>query len=163
VPLARVSLVLRQLVAEGVSLRNLRDILQALVQHAETEKDDDALVQRVRNALGRQITARLRGNQPELPIWTLATGLQDRLTQGLRTVGSTQVFAPDPELVRALQQAIAQQLGANASAALLVTQDLRRHVRRLLAPSQPMLAVLAPSELDPAERIRMAGTVELHG
>ena len=56
VPLPRVADVLRRLVGEGVSIRNLRDILEALAEAGQRDKDVHALSEFTRVALRRQIS-----------------------------------------------------------------------------------------------------------
>ena len=55
-PLQRVADVLRRLVSEGVSIRNLRDILEALAEVGQRDKDVHALTEFARVALRRQIS-----------------------------------------------------------------------------------------------------------
>ncbi|MEL6477473.1 MAG: type III secretion system export apparatus subunit SctV, partial [Pseudomonadota bacterium] len=58
VPLPKLADVLRRLVEEQVSIRNLRIVLEALVEWGQKEKDPVLLAEYVRGALGRQICNR---------------------------------------------------------------------------------------------------------
>ncbi|MBC8074155.1 MAG: flagellar biosynthesis protein FlhA, partial [Deltaproteobacteria bacterium] len=57
-PMTEVIKVLRNLLREGVGIRDLRTILEALADHASTVKDTDVLTELVREKLGRQIVSR---------------------------------------------------------------------------------------------------------
>ena len=55
-PMGTVIQVLRKLLAEGVSIRDLRTILEALADHAPATKNADDLVEMVRQRLARRLT-----------------------------------------------------------------------------------------------------------
>ena len=55
-PMGTVIQVLRKLLAEGVSIRDLRTILEALADHAPATKNADDLIEMVRQRLARRLT-----------------------------------------------------------------------------------------------------------
>ena len=128
-PLQRVADVLRRLVSEQVSIRNLRDILEALAEASQREKDVHALTEFTRVALRRQISHSV-APQGKLPVVMLQPPLEEMLRQAVRVSGGVAQLALDPETARRVCDAIAGAVQRHKPAALA-----HRH-RRALAPAQ---------------------------
>lgn len=172
-PMPRVAEVLRRLVAESVSIRNLRDILEALADAAQREKDVLALTEFARVALRRETSYRL-APQGRLAALLLEPALEELLRQSLRTSGGVTQLAIDPDKGRAIAAAVAGAVGrANraatpgAAVAIVTAIDVRWHLRKLVEADcfdTPVLSYheLAPTlELDVFERIALAGATTL--
>ena len=144
--------VLRLLVAEGVSVRWLAEILEAIAPLAATESAH-TLAERARRALARRISHQLApdGN---LHVLRLSPEVEEALADGLRRRGQDEVLALSPDLAREIEAAIARAHERAPIPHALVTQDeLRRHVRTLVADVAPDLAVVSPHELMPGLRL----------
>ena len=142
--------VLRRLLQEGVSVRNLRGVLETL---ASPTVDGDAalLAERCRQALARWICHR------HAPSGALFAWLVDpALEETLRTRSVDGAPALEPERVQALLEAVAA-LVEDGRAVLLASGDVRRPLRALCEGAFPEVAVLAYAELDPALRVKPLG------
>jgi len=73
--------VLQRLLAEWVPIRDLMLILEALSDHAGQQLSLDALVEKVRERLGRTITQRYLNPQGELPVFMLDSELEQRMSE----------------------------------------------------------------------------------
>src|SRR5882672_4197058 len=91
-PVARVAEVLRRLVSESVSIRNLRDILETLSEAGQREKDVHALTEFARIALKRQVSHAV-APQGRLRAVLLEPALEDRLRQAVRASGGVAQLA----------------------------------------------------------------------
>jgi type III secretion protein V len=150
VPLPLLADVLRRLLHEGVSVRNLRGVLEALAAPG-VEGDAAALAERCRQALARWICHR------HAPSGALFAWLVDpALEEALRTRVVEGAPALEPEKVQALLEAVAA-LVEDGRAVLLASGDVRRPLRALCEGAFPEVAVLAYGELDPALRIKPLG------
>ncbi len=150
VPLPVLTDVLRRLLHEGVSVRNLRGVLETL---ASPGVDGDAalLAERCRQALARWISHR------HAPSGALFAWLVDpALEETLRTRAVDGAPALEPERVQALLEAVAG-LVEDGRAVLLASGDVRRPLRALCEGAFPEVAVLAYAELDPALRVKPLG------
>jgi flagellar biosynthesis protein FlhA len=78
-PLGTVLKVLQALLREGVSVRDLRTILETLAEFGTGTKDSEALTEYVRQALYRTITERIKGSQGDVPLFTLDRTLKRQL------------------------------------------------------------------------------------
>lgn len=148
VPLSLLTEVLRRLVAENVSIRNLRAILDALVAPT-TEGDALALADACRRALSRQLTHQYAPNGP-----LFAFLVDPSVEEALRTSGPRNALEPND--ANAIVEG-ARRIAPNGKAVLLASPDVRRPLRRLLEGVLPEVAVLTYGELEAELQIRPVG------
>jgi type III secretion protein V len=148
--------VLRRLVEEGISLRNLRDILGALAEWAPQERDPVALTEHVRVALRRAITYRHAGDGGVLAAYLLDPMIEDAIRDAVQKTATGSYLALEPQISRDIIQAVGRAVGPDGSngAVLLTSVEIRRYVRRLVELDHPGLAVLSFQELAPEAQIR---------
>lgn len=155
--------VLRRLVAEGVSIRDLRAVLGALAEWGRTEKDPLLLTEYVRAALKRQITFQHTRGQKSLPVWLLDTTVEDAVHGAVVKTQTGSYLALEPDLLRDILQAVRLALGGRepgAPPAVLVTRmEIRRYVKRLIEVEHPEVAVLSHQELSPEVHLEPMGTI----
>jgi type III secretion protein V len=150
VPLPVLTDVLRRLLHEGVSVRNLRGVLETLASPA-VEGDAAVLAERCRQALARWISHR-HAPSGALFAWLVDPALEETLRT--RTVDGAPAL--EPERVQALLEAVSV-LVEDGRAVLLASADVRRPLRALCEGAFPEVAVLAYAELDPALRVKPLG------
>ena len=148
-PTSVIAEVLRMLADEGVSLRNLRDIVQALAQAGQTCREPALLLQMVRPAIRRQIVAPLVRNG-RLAVMMVGSAAEASIRQTLTEVEGTQRLAITPLQMRNMIDLIERESAAGNAAALLTARDLRRPMRLLLAGDLHHLPVLSFNELVPS-------------
>ncbi|ATB49785.1 flagellar biosynthesis protein FlhA [Corallococcus macrosporus] len=149
VPLPLLTDVLRKLLQEGVSIRDLRAILEALVSPT-TEGDAVALAERCRQALRRYLSHKFA---PTGPLYAYL--VDPEVEEVLRGMGP-RGLAPDPERVAEILEGV-RQVATEGRAVLLTAPDVRRPLRRLCEGAFPDVAVLTYGELDGALQIRPIG------
>ena len=159
-PMQRVADVLRRLVAEGVSIRNLRDILEALAETGQREKDAHALTEFARIALKRQLSHQVAPNG-HLRALLLLPELEDTLRQAVRTSGGVSQLALEPELSRRLVDSIAASVVRHQPQAIVCAIDVRWHVRKLIEPECFDTPVLSFHELMPTLQLEVADRLAL--
>ena len=152
--------VLRRLVEEGVSIRPLREVLEALALHAPTEKDPVTLTELVRGALRRQITHRYaRGGT--LAVTLLDPSIEDAVREAIQRTAAGSYLALSPDVARDILDAVKReiQVEPGTDAVLLTQADVRRFVRRLVEGDLPDLVVLSYQELAPEVVVQPLGRV----
>ena len=158
-PLSVVVRVLQSLLAEKVPLRQMRQIVEALLEHGAHSQDPAVLTAAVRTALGRFIVQELNGLDPELPVYTLAPALERVLQDSVSGQGA----ALEPGLAERLHQnlsdCVAQQESRGEPAVLLVPGGIRATLARLVRHSVPALSVLAYTEVPEDKRLRLVGAI----
>lgn len=157
-PLARLAEILRRLVEEEVPIRNLRDVLEALADAAQREKDVFALTEMARIALRRQ-TSHRAAPDGVLRAVLLTPEFEDRLRAAVRVANGQSTLALDPADAQAAMQRLAQAVRACGPAALLTAVDLRRHVRKLVEAECFDTPVLSYHELMPTLRLDVLARV----
>ncbi|MCA9530161.1 MAG: FHIPEP family type III secretion protein, partial [Myxococcales bacterium] len=161
VGLALLTDVLRRLVEEGVSVRPLREILEALATYAPNERDPVTLTELVRGSLRRHIS-HLHAPDGTLRAHMLDPAIEDVVREAIQhtATGSYLALAPDlAEEVLAHARRVAT--GTGGRFVLLAQPDVRRFVRRLLEVEVPGAVVLSYPELDPAVRVETLGRLSL--
>ena len=160
VSLVALAEILSTLVEEGVPVRDLRRILEAL---AGARGDEPAaLAEQVRVALGRTISHTFA------PDGCLRALVLDPSVEGVvrdSIQSGSGRLAMEPDLGRDLVAAVERSLppGRAAPPVVLTRQDVRRHMRQLLADRQPPIAVLSFDELTPDVTVETVGTVRPEG
>jgi type III secretion protein V len=161
-PLQRVAEVLRRLVSEGVSIRNLRDILEALAEVSQRDKDVQALTEFSRVALRRQVSHQV-APQGRLGALMLQPQLEEMLRQSVRVSGGVSQLALEPETARRLCDAIVASVARHKPAALVTAIDVRWHVRKLIEPECFDMPVLSYHELMPSLQLEVLDRIGVPG
>ena len=163
--LGTVQRVLQRLLREGLPVRDLVTILEALSDAAESTKDVELLVEHVRRSLSHVIAQMLGGPQRAVHAITLGPRLEVALMHlfSPRAREGGPVMEPD-DLTRALQSLhqIAEETQEGGQLPPLVTPPaLRVGVRRLIEPVLPRLPVISLSELPTQTPLHTLRTWEL--
>jgi flagellar biosynthesis protein FlhA len=151
--------VLRNLLAERVSIRNLRAILEGVASVVPHSKDIGALSEAARTALGRQITAGIADDGGVLHALVCDREMEHLLRTSIAPNGS---LAPEPVVFQALIRQLADMAasgGGRQTPCLLVADDLRRPIRELISVQLPDISVLAVRELDRQIDLKVVGTI----
>jgi flagellar biosynthesis protein FlhA len=164
VTLAEVQRVLRDLLEEGVSVRNLSKIFEVLTEKVRTTRDPEALVEGCRQALGPTISASL-ATDGHLPVITLDPLLEQQLSELLRSSDSGSFLALAADKAEALTLAVAHRAREaereGEMPVLVCAAPLRPALRKLVRAAAPRLPVLSYAELGPQLRLDTRGVVNL--
>ncbi|MCX5744210.1 MAG: flagellar biosynthesis protein FlhA [Proteobacteria bacterium] len=150
--------VLRQLAREQVPIDDLAAILEAIAT-APANADVPTLVEHLRGQLRRQISARW-APRGQLAVYTIDAMIEDALRSAIDRRDGAQILALEPAIAQDIVAAARKQLG-DAPAVILASGDIRRHLRALLEPSLPDVAILAAHELAPGTSVRTSGRIEV--
>jgi len=165
VPLGVVLKVLQSLLREGVSIRDLRTILETLAEFGTTSKDPEALTEYVRQSLYRTITEKIRDSQGDVPLFTLDKSLEETVARSiLQTDQGTQLNI-DPKVTQtilaSLHDKIEEATSQGEKMVVLCSPVIRRHFKKLTEKFIPNMTVVSHNELSPEVNIRSLGTVRL--
>lgn len=155
--------VLRRLVAEHVSIRNLRRILLALLDWGRVENDTLMLSEYVRSALRDQISHTLARGQQTLVVFLLDQELEEEIRVATRhTLTGSFVDVPADRreaIVSSIRSAVAA-LGEGVQIPpILTTMEIRAGVQRLVQRAIPRLWVTSYQEMDPTKNIQPIGRI----
>ena len=157
--LGELTAVLRRLVAESVSIADLRPILERL-REENCDRDSGVATERVRHGLRRQLSARYTRDR-RIEALILDGDAEEAVRGAVRESAGAAVLRLEPDLADALLDSLRSELGGQPRAVLLAPGDLRRHVRRLVEGEFPRLPVLAYEELSPDVLVERVGTLRV--
>ncbi len=156
--------VLRLLLAEEVSIRNLPVVLEAIAEGRQVHKQPEALCEHVRQRLGFQLVAGLQRADGTLPLIQLAPEWEESFATYQMENGAEGLdVALPPELFNKLTAAVAEQLDTAAesgiSPAIVTSAPRRRFLRTVLAAKKITAPVLSFEEIGTEARPALVGTV----
>lgn len=165
VPLLLLSEVLRRLVEERVSIRDLRAILEALAQVAAADKDPLNLTEFVRAQLRRALTYELTQGERELGVVLLDGPIEETLRGSISRTAAGSFLTLSPAAGRDIVRAIRRALEAVESErpVLLAGPDVRRFLKKLIEIDLPDVRVASYAELLPEIAIKPLGKATLTG
>ncbi len=156
IPVATFQKVLQLLLEEGVHVRDIRTIIEAIAEHAPSVTDPAELARRVRLALAPAIVQQIYGPVKELEVIAIEPGLERLLMQALTGQGGA---ALDPGVAEMLSKSATdiaiRQEEKGVPACLLVPDAIRTAMARLLRRAAPRLQVLAHGEIPETHLIRI--------
>ncbi|SEK64093.1 type III secretion protein V [Roseateles sp. YR242] len=160
---AKVAEVTQRLLREGVSIRNMRLIMETLSDVGQRERDAAVLTEFVRHALREQICHEL-ATRGRLEVFVLDPDLEDLLTQSVRQGAAGSFLSLSPQessvVVDAIRETLSSQQDRRMASVIACAQDLRRFLRTLLEPDLPDVVVLSVGELSPEVTVSVRGTIE---
>ncbi len=156
--------VLRLLLEERVSIRNLSLIIEATAEARQLYGTVDGITEHVRQRLGFQLVAALRRPDGTIPLIQLAPEWEDTFTSyEIRSERSSGDVALPPDRFNELADGISEKLGqaasAGAYAAVVTTMRRRRFLRTVLAAKGIMNPVLSFEEIGIDARPALVGLV----
>jgi len=166
--LGKVQMVLKNLLREQISIRDLRTILEQLADYAPITQDADLLTEYVRHALARPITRQYQGSDGTLSVLTLDRTVEGVIEGSIQKNELSSYLALEPtvaeRLLARLKEAV-EALGPKleTSPVLLAPPGIRMHLRRFTERFMPDLVVLSHSEVLPSVQIRTLKVVSLGG
>jgi len=164
-PVQKITEVFQRLVQEGISIRNLRTILQSLIEWGQKEKDVILLTEYVRMSLKRYISYTYSGGQNILAVHMFDPSVEETVRKAIRQTSSGSYLALDPETMKQLTERVKEEVGdLNGSAqtpVLLTSMDIRRYVKKVIEMEIPRLPVLSYQELTPEINIQPLSRIRL--
>lgn len=161
-PLGNVVKVMQNLLNEGVSVRDLRTIVQTLLEYGTKSNDTEVLTAAVRIALKRMIVQEISGPELEIPVITLAPELEQMLHQSMQATGGDGPNI-EPGLAERMQQSLAdaaqKQEMVGQPAILLTSGMLRATLSRFVKYTIPNLRVISYQEIPDEKQIRIVSAV----
>ena len=161
-PLGTVVKVLQNLMHEGVAVRDMRSIIQTLVEYASKSQDPEVLTAAARITLRKFIVQELVGSAPEVPVITLAPELEQMLHQSMQMAGDDGAGI-EPGLAERLQKSLTdgaqQQEMAGDTPVLLTSGILRAVLAKFVKYTIPGLRVISYQEVPDDKQIKIVSSI----
>lgn len=164
-PTQKIGEILQRLVSEDISIRNLRAIMEALVEWGQKEKDSVLLTEYVRGSLKRHISHKYSAGRNMLPAYLLAPKVEETVRAAIRQTSAGSYLALDPavgkKLVDNIKKAVGKLPSSGPMPVLLASMDIRRYLRKLIEQDLYDLQVISYQELVPEVNIQPLARVDL--
>ena len=161
--LGAVQKVLKNLLSEEVSIRDLLTVIETLADYAPLTRDPDVLTEYVRQSLARAITSQFLTEEGSIPLMTVDGKLEQKLTDSITQTDQGSYMALDPNMAQRIISATEKGLGkftaVGARPVLLTSPIIRGHLKRFLDKFVPNVAVLSHNEIDTKARIYSLGVL----
>jgi type III secretion protein V len=165
VPLQKLTEIFRRLVQEQISIKDLRTILEALSEWAQSEKDTVLLTEYVRSSLKRYISYKYSQGQSILAVYLLDPEIEDMVRGAIKQTSAGSYLALDPDSVQlilhSMRTTVVPTPVGGQSPVMLTAIDVRRFVRKLIEGEFPDMAVVSYQEIVPEIRIQPLGRIQL--
>ena len=161
---AHLERILRNLLREGVPIRDLGTILETAVDALATTKDLDMVTENVRSALSRTITRRFC-EHGQLRVVTLDAEVEKRVIASLSKNEQGIYLAMGPDLMQQIVTQLADLIkkfnDLGQTPIVLTSQVIRVYFARMLAQFYPNLYVLAFNEITSDVQIQSLGNITM--
>jgi len=158
--------VVKNLLKEGVSIRDMRTILETLADYAGLTKDPDVLSEFVRQGLGRFIVDQFTMEDDSLSLITLDREVEDIIAEAIQSSDQGSYLAIEPNVAQQIItsiRAMSERCGmSGVQPVLLASPSIRRHVRKLIERFVPHLSVLSHNEIPQNVKIQSLGVVSIN-
>jgi flagellar biosynthesis protein FlhA len=163
--LSSLTQVLRNLVSEGIPLRDMRTILEGLIAETTKSKDPDELTNLIRPWLGRTIMQNLIEPDKPLTVMTLDPPLENMLQNTLAQSRKVGELVMDPKMAESLFKAIAEKQHVAEESGLppvlVVSPGIRAWLAKSLKPRAPGVVVLAYTEIPEDQDITVLAKISI--
>ncbi len=155
--------ILRRLVEEEVSIRDLKAVLQILCEWGRVEHDTLALTEQVRAGLKRKICYQISQGRPLLFVYRLDPEFEEMFRNSIRQSAAGAYLAMDPAHSQQVMESARLQIGnlpPGAQRPVIVTDsEIRRFVKKLLDFAIPDVTVLSYDQLTPQINLQPLGMI----
>ncbi|MCI8400237.1 MAG: FHIPEP family type III secretion protein, partial [Oscillibacter sp.] len=164
VSFATLEKVLRNLLREGVPIKDLGTILESLVEALSQGRDIDSATEQVRVALARTITRRFC-EDGQLRVITLDAEVEKKIIASLTRNEQGVYLAMGPELMQQIVSQLAVHIQKfnelSQTPIILVSQVVRGYFSKMITQFYPNLYVLSFNEITNTVQIQALGNITL--
>ena len=164
-PIHTIADIFRRMVAENISIRNMRLILEALVEWGQKEKDTVLLVEYIRSELKRYISHKYSSVQNIISAYILDQDLEEQVRSAIRQTSAGNYLALDTEVSHRIVIKVKQTVGDMSlkthRPVLLTAFDIRRYVRKIIENELYDLVVLSYQDLTPEVTVQPLDRIAL--
>lgn len=155
--------VLQNLLAEGISIRDLITIFETLADHATTTRDTDVLTEYVRQSLKRAISNKYFPANEETSVITLDPKIEQEIMGAVKQTEQGAYLTLDPERTRAIIEATEAEVSKlenlGKSAIVVTSPIVRMYYKKLTEEYLKDLIVVSYNEIESNVELQSVGMV----
>ena len=154
--------VLAMLLKEGIPIRDMETILEALSDHSSAMKDIDIMVEYVRQALKRTVTRRF-AEANSLRVITIDPRIEDMIVASVKKSDQGSYLSMDPETIQKIVAKTTDEVNKIKdiipTVIVLTSPIVRVYFKKMIDQFIPGLTVLSYSEIDGTTQIQSVGNI----
>ncbi|HZK19100.1 MAG TPA: flagellar biosynthesis protein FlhA [Treponemataceae bacterium] len=163
--MGQIQKVLQGLLREQVSIRNIVAIFETLADYADFAKSTELLVEKVRQALGRQICLQYVDENKILRVFTIQQNFLQKLVESRIDTVNGPIAAIEPELqhawITAVSNSVASAQGSGYMPVILCPEESRLLVKVSTQREMPNLVVLSVPEISNDIKLETLGEIKV--
>ncbi|MCK5788076.1 MAG: type III secretion system export apparatus subunit SctV [Chlamydiia bacterium] len=163
IPIQKIAEILKRLIAETISIKDMRAILESIVEHAQSEKNPSILVEYIRENMCKYITYRATMGQNILNVYIIDPGTEDLIRSSIKETSDGSYLALNPEysanIINSAKKVIKNPHKTNPT--VITTMDIRRFVYKILSSIIPNILVVSYQELEHDIETKPLGTISV--
>lgn len=160
-PISKITETLQRLVAEGISIRDLRAVFGALIEWAPREKDVLMLTEYARMALRRHILHRLQPDGGALRVLRVGEGIENLIRESVRQTSVGTYAALSPRQSSRILSLIQEALDEHGDLNIVISVDARRFLRKITETRLFHVPVLSWQELGESCTVQVVHSIDL--
>ncbi len=157
--------VLQGLLREQVSIRNIVVVLETMADYGSVSKDTAFLVEKVRQALGRQICLHYSGDDKTIHVMTLDPNLEQKIIEARVDTATGPTAALEPQVQRQWITSLTNSVRAVQQQGhlpvILCSEAARPLIKGSTIREIPHLVVLSVPEIVPDVKIETLGEIRI--
>jgi flagellar biosynthesis protein FlhA len=157
--------VMKNLLKEGIPIRDLSTILEALAENSPRIKDTDLLTECVRESLAATITNSY-SQDGKLKVLVLDPDLDEALARSLVKTDDGIQITMDPKralgMINSLQQECDRLMGAGVQPVVLTSPSIRMYFKKLIDRQVKNCAVISHSEVSSLSELESVGVIKVN-
>ncbi len=154
--------VLAMLLKEGIPIRDMETIMEALSDHTSAMKDIDIMVEYVRQALKRTVTRRF-AEANSLRVITIDPRIEDMIVASVKKSDQGSYLSMDPETIQKIVARTTDEVNkikdVIPTVIVLTSPIVRVYFKKMIDQFIPGLTVLSYSEIDGTTQIQSVGNI----
>lgn len=155
--------VLQNLLAEGISIRDLLTIFETLADHATTSRDTDVLTEYVRQSLKRAISNKYFPANESTSVVTLDPKIEQEIMSSVKQTEQGAYLTLDPERTKAIIEATSNEVekleNLGKSAIVVTSPIVRMYYKKLTEEYLKDLIVVSYNEIESNVELQSVGMV----
>ncbi len=161
-PIPRLTEVLQRLIVEGISIRNIKVILETVAQLGQREKDNLLLCEYIRSALSRYITDKYSVNSI-INVILVSPDIESILQSSLKQANSGVKLILSAEnrqmIYEKLDKILHETSQVSLDVVILSSTDVRRYIKSAISSRYPRLEVLSVDEIYETATLNTVGVL----
>ncbi|CUS77543.1 flagellar biosynthesis protein FlhA [Candidatus Kryptonium thompsonii] len=167
-PIGTIQKVLQNLLNEGIPIRDMVTILEALLDYSRVTKNVDVLTEYVRHSLSETIARLYRTENNVIPAIQLDPRIEDLITQSLQQSSSqsSPTLGLPPDIIRVLNLSLAENVkkakDLGYRPVVICSATVRLYFYRLIHSTFPDVSVISYTELPTDVDIEIIGRIKIN-